>query len=118
MAERMLNANDMMADSAGQLARFVQHLKDFNLGDTSEVPKSGGDAVRADLEAPSAAGYVYDSGPVRPLIVSPNYADRMSSGFTGDAATLEYVTTPQEVARRSQRGTSTRRPRRPFPFHS
>ena len=99
----MLNANDMMADSAGQLARFVQHLKDFNLGDKSEAPKSGGDAVRTDLEAPSAAGYDYDSGPVTPLIVSPDYADRMSSAFT---------------LRRSQRGTLTRRPRRPFPFHS
>ena len=118
MAERMRNANDMMADSAGQLARFVQYLKDFNLGDKSEVPKSGGDAVSSDLEAPSDARYGDESDLARPLIVSPDYADGLRSAFTGDAATLEYVTTPQEVSRRSQRGTLTRRPRRPFPFHS
>ena len=116
VAERMRNAHDMMADSTGHLTRFVQYLKDFNLGDKPDLTKSGGDAMSIDLEAPPGGRPDVEADLARSL--NADDVDGRRSASSGDAATLDRVIEPQEVVRRSQRGTMTRRSRRPFPFHS
>ena len=108
----MRTAHDMMADSSGRLARFVQYLKDFNLSDKSDVTKSGGDAVSSGMEELPGVRQDDESDLAR-----EDDADGPGSASSGDASSLEHGITPQEVVRRSQRGTLTRRPRRPFPFH-